>query len=72
MAARALTQLLGAGKEIDFEAPADLVPGDRIQALLRVCYATQRTPPPASNCSPVNQWESSEARNTAIDAMSSG
>jgi|HubBroStandDraft_1064217.scaffolds.fasta_scaffold08982_6 uncharacterized NAD(P)/FAD-binding protein YdhS len=33
---------------------------------------TQRAPPPASNCSPVSQWESSEARNTAIDAMSSG
>jgi hypothetical protein len=38
----------------------------------RVFYAGQRTPPPASRCSPVNQWESSEARNTAIDAMSSG
>src|SRR5882762_1374465 len=36
------------------------------------CYAAQRTPPPASSFSPVSQWESSEARNTAIDAMSSG
>lgn len=32
----------------------------------------QRTPPPASNCSPVSQYESFDARNTAIDAMSSG
>jgi hypothetical protein len=44
----------------------------RLNAPLRVFYAGQRAPPPASSCSPVNQWESSEARNTAIDAMSFG